>query len=199
LFISFEGIDKSGKTTQIKLLVSFLLSKNCSLVATQEPGGTASGKKIKKIILGDSEVDSFTELFLYLADRAQHVKEVIKPSLRKGKVVISDRYADASVAYQGDGRGLGFDFVNQLNLKVTRGIQPDITFLLDLEPEKAICRGKKADRIEKEKLFFHKKVREGYLKIAKSNPNRVKLIKADASFEKIHAMIKDIICQELSL
>ncbi len=199
MFISFEGIDKSGKTTQIKLLASFLLSKNCSLVMTQEPGGTTSGERIKKIILGDSEVDSLTELFLYLADRAQHVKEVIKPSLEKKKIVISDRYTDASLAYQGYGRGLGFDFVNQLNLKVTRGIKPDLTFLLDLEPEKAIHRGKRADRIEKEKLFFHKKVREGYLEIAKSNPNRVKLIKADASFEKIHKMIKDVICQELSL
>ena len=199
MFISFEGIDKSGKTTQIRLLMNFLLSKNCSLVVTQEPGGTTSGKRIKKIILGDSEVDSLTELFLYLADRAQHVKEVIRPSLKKGKIVISDRYTDASLAYQGYGRGLGFNLVNQLNLKVTRGIQPDITFLLDLEPEKAICRGKRVDRIEKENLFFHKKVREGYLKIAKSNPSRVKLIKADVSFEKIHKMIKDVICQELSL
>ena len=198
LFISFEGIDKSGKTTQIRLLADFLRSQNCPLVVTQEPGGTALGERIKRITLEDARIDPLTELLLYLADRAQHVREVIQPSLGEGKIVISDRYADASVAYQGYGRGLSIDMVNQLNQKVTRGVEPDITFLLDLEPEKALLRAQPVDRIEREKLFFHRKVRQGYLEIASSYPRRIRVIRADSSPPEMHSLIKNIVCREVT-
>ena len=196
MFISFEGIDKSGKTTQAKLLADFLVDRNCSVVLTKEPGGTALGEKIKKIILEDRRVDPLTELFLYLADRAQHVQEVIKPALKQGKIVISDRYIDASLAYQGYGRGLSIELIDKLNKKATGGIEPDITFLLDLEPEKAFLRTKKVDRIERENLSFHKRVREGYLEIARASPQRMRVVRADMSSVEIHKIIKNVICKD---
>jgi len=197
LFISFEGIDKSGKTTQINLLAEFLLDKGYQVVLTKEPGGTVPGEKIKKIILEDCQITPLTELFLYLADRSQHVEEVIKPALKKKKIVISDRFADASLAYQGYGRGISIDLIKELNHNATGGILPDITFLLDLAPEKALLRAKGGDRIEREKLSFHKRVREGYLEIARSNPQRIKIIKAEMSPPGVHEIIKSIICSDL--
>jgi len=199
LFISFEGIDKSGKSTQISLLADFLISKNYPVVVTQEPGGTGLGKKIKKVLLEDEEkIDPLAELFLYLADRTQHVKEVIIPFLNQGKIIISDRYADATLAYQGYGRGLPVKLIQRLNREVTRGVWPDITFLLDLEPEIAMKRKKMSDRIEKEKLSFHKKVRKGYLEVAKLYPQRVKIIRADTSPLSIHKLIKKVIMDKFN-
>jgi len=197
LFISFEGIDKSGKSTQIRLLNNFLIKKSCSVLITEEPGGTSFGKKIKKIIL-EEKIDPLGELFLYLADRAQHVKETIIPSLKEGKIVISDRYADATVAYQGYGRGLPIKLIKQLNEKATKGIWPDITFLLDLAPEVALERSERSDRIEKEDLSFHRRVREGYLRLAKSHPQRIIIIEADAPLKKIHEIIKKIVWERLT-
>lgn len=194
MFISFEGIDKSGKTTQVNLLADFLLRKNYQVVSTREPGGTAVGREIKEIILKDFRISPLAELLLYLADRCQHVEEVIKPALRMQKIVISDRFADASLAYQGYGRGLSIELIEKFNELVTGGVLPDITFLLDLEPEKAVLRAKKKDRIEEEKLLFHRKVKEGYLEIAKSNPHRIRIIKADITPSRMHEMIKNIIC-----
>ncbi|MBE0477595.1 dTMP kinase [Candidatus Aerophobetes bacterium] len=197
MFISFEGIDKSGKTTQVNLLAKFLTEKSYPVLLTKEPGGTKIGEKIKKILLEDSQVSPLAELFLYLADRHQHVEKVIKPSLKVGKVVISDRYADASLAYQGYGRGLGIEFVKKLNQKVTDGIMPDITFLLDLEPEKTMPRANRFDRIEKEKLTFHRRVREGYLEMANFEPQRFKVIRADTTVYKIHEKVKSVISEYL--
>lgn len=198
MFISFEGIDKSGKSTQIHLLADFLNKRNCPVVVTKEPGGTRLGEKIKKLILEDekSNPDPLAELFLYLADRTQHVDKVIIPYLNEGKIVISDRYADATVAYQGYGRGLDINLINKLNQKATKGIWPDITFLLNLQPEIAIKRGKGTDRIEKEKLSFHKRVKDGYLELAKAYPRRIKVIKADASPSYIHNQIKKILLEK---
>jgi dTMP kinase len=199
LFISFEGIDKSGKSTQIHLLADFLIGKNYPVAVTQEPGGTALGEKIKKALLEDErKIDPLAELFLYLADRAQHVREVIEPSLNQRKVVISDRYADATLAYQGYGRGLSIELIQKLNQEVTRGIWPDVTFLLDLEPEVAMRREKMDDRIEKERLSFHKRVREGYLKVAELYPQRVKIIRADTSPLSIHKLIKKVIMDKFN-
>lgn len=198
MFISFEGIDKSGKTTQANLLAHFLIDRDYQVVLTKEPGGTALGGKVKRIILEDSQLTPFAELLLYLADRHQHVEKVIKPALRMQKVVISDRFTDASLAYQGYGRGLSIKLIGELNKEVTGGIIPDITFLLDVEPEEAMLRAKKADRIEKEELSFHRRVREGYLAIAKSCPQRIKVVKADITSAKIHEMIKNTICNWLS-
>lgn len=197
MFISFEGIDKSGKTTQAKLLADFLLEKNYPVVLTKEPGGTLPGEKIKGIILKESLITPLCELFLYLADRTQHVEKVIKPALKKGKIIISDRYADASLAYQGYGRGIPIEFIKKLNLEATGGIEPDITFLLDIEPERSFLREGKSDRIENENLRFYKRVREGYLEIAKLNPDRFIIIKADAHFLKVHQKVKSIILKEL--
>lgn len=193
MFITFEGIDKSGKTTQARLLADFLKGKGYRVVLTREPAGTEVGEKIKRIILEDSKIFSLTELFLYLADRAQHVHRIIKPSLKKGSIVISDRYADASVAYQGYGRGIDVEFINKLNFRVTNGLLPDVTFLLDLDPEKALLRAERSDRIERERLFFHRRVREGYLEIARKNPERIKVIDANTSASLIHEVIKDIL------
>jgi len=193
VFITFEGIDKSGKTTQARLLADFLKGKGYRVVLTREPAGTEVGEKIKRIILEDSKIFSLTELFLYLADRAQHVHRIIKPSLKKGSIVISDRYADASVAYQGYGRGIDVEFINKLNFRVTNGLLPDVTFLLDLDPEKALLRAERSDRIERERLFFHRRVREGYLEIARKNPERIKVIDANTSASLIHEVVKDIL------
>ena len=170
MFISFEGIDKSGKTTQAKLLADFLLEKNYPVVLTKEPGGTLPGEKIKGIILKESLITPLCELFLYLADRAQHVEY---------------------------GRGIPIEFIKKLNLEATGGIEPDITFLLDIEPERSFLREGKSDRIENENLRFYKRVREGYLEIAKLNPDRFIVIKADAHFLKVHQKVKSIILKEL--
>ncbi|HHF98798.1 MAG TPA: dTMP kinase [Candidatus Aerophobetes bacterium] len=201
LFISFEGIDKSGKTTQVRLLATFLTQKKYKVEVTKEPGGTFLGNKVKKIILRDENIENIfplAEFFLYLVDRVHHVEEVIKPALKENKIVISDRYADASVAYQGYGRGIDIEFVKNLNRIATQGIEPDITFLLDIEPEKALLREKRGDRIERENLDFHRKVREGYLKIAKLNPERFKVIRAELPLLEIHNMIKNVVLKELA-
>lgn len=199
MFISFEGIDKSGKSTQIHLLNEFLIRKSYSVVLTQEPGKTETGKVIKKILLEKTEekIDPLAELFLYLADRAQHVRKIIAPSLRERKIVISDRYADATVAYQGYGRGLPLRLINQLNAKATGGIWPTVTFLLDLPPEVALSRSKSNDRMEEESLDFHRKVREGYLEIARTYPQRVKIIQAQTPPARIHEAIKKIVADYL--
>jgi len=199
VFISFEGIDKSGKSTQVSLLADFLLKKNYPIAVTKEPGGTDLGKLIKNLLLmEDKKINPFAELFLYLADRAQHVQEVIVPLLKEEKLIISDRYADATLAYQGFGRGLSFEMIQKLNDKVTQGIWPNLTFLLDIEPELAMRRKRANDRIEKEDLIFHRKVREGYLKIAKLCLERIKVIKADESPLFIHEKIKKITLEKLS-
>jgi dTMP kinase len=190
LFISFEGIDKSGKTTQISRLANYLKKKGYEVVKTCEPGGTELGKKIKEILLSSHyEMNKTTELFLYLADRAEHVEKVIKPALSEGKIVISDRFADATAAYQGYGRGINIDWIEKLNRIVTQGLSPDITFLLDINPFSARQRSKTRDRMENEEIDFHRRVRQGYLLIAKSFPERVHIIKGDRSTEEIFSII----------
>ena len=194
MFISFEGIDKSGKSTQVALLFSYLKKKGYPVIRTCEPGGTPIGKEIKKILLFPKrKIDRLTELFLYLADRSSHVKEVIKPALKEGKIVISDRFADATIAYQGYGRGLDINWIKELNRIATGGIFPNVTFLLDVNPLLSMERAQQRDRIEKEEIEFHQKVREGYLKIAKVSPGRIKVIQGDASPGEIHGKIKDFL------
>jgi len=174
-----EGIDKSGKSTQISLLVDYLKQKGYEVVQTSEPGGTKLGKKIERILLEPStkEISGISELFLYLADRAEHVEKIIKPALEKGKIVISDRFADATIAYQGYGRGLDIPWVEELNKRATHGFLPDITFLLDISPDLAKKRSgsERKDRIENEKTSFHQKVRQGYLEVAKRYLKRIKV------------------------
>lgn len=191
MFISFEGIDKSGKTTQISLLANYLEKKGYKVIKTCEPGGTRLGEKIKEMLLSPHyKINKITELFLYLADRAEHVEKVIKPALHEGKIVISDRFADATTAYQGYGRGIDIDWIKKLNRIVTQDISPVITFLLDINPYLARQRSKKRDRVEKEKIEFHQRVRQGYLRIAKSFPERIHVIKGDKDIEEIFSIIK---------
>lgn len=199
MFISFEGIDKSGKSTQLSLLVDYLTKKRYRVVQTCEPGGTRLGKKIEKILLEapTEQISSLGELFLYLADRAEHVKKIIKPALEEDRIVISDRFADATVAYQGYGRRLNVVWIEELNRRITQDILPELTFLLDIDPDLARKRSGKRDRIENEDITFHQRVRQGYLEIARLDPKRVKIINGQESIENIHLKIKEIVSEYL--
>ena len=199
MFISFEGIDKVGKSTQISLLVDYLKERSYQVVQTCEPGGTRLGKEIERILLEHSieQISDTAELFLYLADRSEHVNKVIKPALKKDKIVISDRFADASIAYQGYGRELDIHWIEKLNKRATQGICPELTFLLDINPELAKKRSKEKDRIENEEIAFHQRVRQGYLEIARAHPNRVKIINGEESIEAIHLAIIRILSEYL--
>lgn len=191
LFITMEGPDGSGKTTQIKMLKGKLEEEGYEVVVTREPGGTKISEKIRQIILDKAniEMDNVAEALLYASSRAQHVAEIIKPAIEKGGIVISDRFVDSSVVYQGIGRGLGIELVEQINKPAIRGFMPDITFLFKLSPDIGINRkvnqGDK-DRLEREDLDFHKRVYEGYLKLEKLYPSRIKGIDANQSVEEIH-------------
>lgn len=197
LFITFEGIDGSGKSTQAKRLVSRLNKMNIPVILTFEPGGTEIGSYIRKILLDprNYNLSPLAELFLYLADRAQHIKEVIGPALKKGMWIISDRFYDATLAYQGYGRGIDISFVELLNQKICGNIKPDITFLLDCPVELALKRiaNRRGDRnqlrFEQEDLIFHNMVREGYLSIAKRYKDRIMIINAEESIDKIEEEI----------
>ena len=194
MFITLEGIEGSGKTTQVAHIERFLHEKGFACIITREPGGTKIGEKIRAILLSpDSDyLDPRTELLLYMADRVQHVKELVNPSLAAGKTVLCDRYIDATVVYQGVARGLDIALIKTLHKMILDDLKPDITLLLDLAPEiglprawKQINNGDRAQietRFEKKTLSFHKKVREGYLELARREPDRFKVI--DASREE---------------
>lgn len=189
IFISIEGPDGSGKSTQIENIKDFFKEKNIDIVFTREPGGTPIGERIRDIILDVNckEMCNMTEALLYAASRAQHVNEVIRPALEAGKVVICDRFVDSSLAYQGYGRGLG-DSVRVINEYAISGYMPDITFMMELDPEVGISRminRGKLDRLEEEKVSFHKKVFSGYLELEKKYPDRIVAIDASRSIEEI--------------
>jgi len=196
VFITFEGPDASGKTTQIQRLKNRLEDLGEDVLLTREPGGTPISEKIRQIILDkdNDEMGAVTEALLYAAARAQHVSEVIKPALEAGKVVISDRFLDSSVAYQGFGRNLG-DIVKIINEPAAAGLKPDITFLLVAEP--ALLRRRRSadeeDRMDSQANEFHRRVVEGYLKIAEEEPQRVYLIDALKDAEIIGDEIWEII------
>ncbi len=194
-FITFEGADGCGKTTQIKLLKEYLDSKNIENVLTFEPGNTELGKKFRQILLHhDGIIADTSEAFLYLADRAQHVETFIKPSLKEGKVVLCDRHTDSTIAYQGYGREQDVNQLKFLNSVATNGLVPDLTILLDIDSNTAQDRlGKTKDRLESEGIEFHKKVRNGYLELLKSYPDRIKKIDATSAIDKIHQEIKNVI------
>lgn len=183
MFIVFEGGDGCGKTTQLKLLADYLKCEGYNVLATKEPGETKAGQLIRKEILLNPDVQKnpYTELFLFEAARSEFVEKVVAPYLAKAYVVISDRHKDSTLAYQGYGRGLDLDEINYMNKLATRGLEPDLTFIIDTNPktglEKATTTefGKK-DWFEKENIKFHEKVAQGYREIAKSNPDKYKLI-----------------------
>lgn len=192
LFITLEGVEGCGKSTQADRLVAWLTERGYDVVLTREPGGTPLGERLRDALLDvGGGMLAETELFLYLASRAEHTAEVIVPAIERGSVVISDRYADASVAYQGGGRQLGADLVRDLNQVATRGVKPDVTFLLDLSPEEGLTRldGRTVDgardRIERETIEFHQRVREAYLAEAEREPERFVVIDAGGDVDTI--------------
>jgi len=207
LFITFEGVEGSGKTTQIRRLERHLARKGILCKVTREPGGPPISEKIRKILLNPEhrEMTPLSELFLYEAARAQHLKEVVEPVLKEGVVVLCDRFTDATTAYQGFGRRLDLKLIKRLNHLATQGRKPDVTFLLDcpsdLGLKRALRRNQrqrktKEERFEREKIQFHRRVRRGYRWIADKEPHRVKVIDTregvDKSFEKIREIVDEL-------
>jgi dTMP kinase len=201
MFITFEGPEGSGKSTHIKRLKSYLEGKGRRVLLTREPGGTQVGKLIREILLNpESVLDETTEVYLFAADRSEHVSKIIQPALAEGKWVISDRFVDSTLAYQIGGRGLPEDLVRYINMISAKGLAPDLTLLLDVSPEigikRAVVNGA-ADRFEKEKIEFHQRVREKYLEIASDDPQRVKVINTDnKDIESVQELIRKIIDNE---
>lgn len=191
LFITFEGIDGCGKTTQIKLLKEYFEKQGKTVILTREPGAKGLGQKLREILLNyDGIVSPNCESFLFLADRAQHIDTIIKPAVNEGKIVLCDRHTDSTVAYQGYGRGLDLERIYKLNDIATNGTKPDLTFVFDIDLETSAKRvGKEKDRMESAGIEFFKKVRDGYLSISKNEPDRVKLIDGTKSINEIHQEI----------
>ena len=202
LFITFEGEEGSGKTVQTRALYKRLSSLSIPALLTHEPGGTVAGERIARLVkwAHDAGISPLTELLLFNASRAQLVEEVIQPGLKSGKMVICDRFADSTLAYQGYGRGLDLELVRVINSTATRGLKPDFTVLLDLPFEAGLARkiNRKHDRFEQEALAFHKKVRQGYLKMAAEEPERWLIIDASQSREKIRGIIWQKVSQLLN-
>lgn len=195
LFITFEGADGCGKTTQMNLLAEYLKKQGREVVLTREPGGKGLGEKIREILLNyDGEVSDRCESFLFLADRAQNIDTIVNPAVDAGKIVLCDRHTDSSVAYQGYGRGLDIERINMLNNLATNGKKPDITFVFDIDTETSMKRvGKEKDRMESAGVEFHNRVRQGYLELAKQEPQRIKVIDATKSIEEIHDEVINIL------
>ncbi len=195
-FITFEGGDGSGKTTQINLLKDYLKSRDIEAITVREPGGVPISEKIRSLILDNQNTDmkDITEMLLYAAARAQLVSQVILPALAKGKAVICDRFVDSSYVYQGFARGLGIDIVVNINDIATQKLIPDITFFMNIDPTTAIDRRLRCgnpDRLESESISFHKKVYEGYIELLKMFPGRIKSIDASLGIEEIFSEIKE--------
>ncbi|RAI12836.1 MAG: dTMP kinase [Candidatus Melainabacteria bacterium] len=195
LFITLEGADGCGKTTQLNLLKEYLTSKGYEIVVTREPGGKGLGEKLREILLNyDGEVSDRCEAFLYLADRAQNIDTIIKPAINSGKIVLCDRHTDSSVAYQGYGREQNIDNINMLNELAVNGVHPDLTIVFDIDTETSMERvGAEKDRLESAGIEFHKRVRNGYLEIAKKNPQRIKVVDASQTIEDVQRDVIKIV------
>lgn len=194
LFITFEGGDGSGKTTQVKLLAEYLCDQGREVVATREPGGTELGREIRKLILHGGDVCPKAEALLYAADRAHHIATVVRPALERGAVVLADRYLDSSVAYQGVARDLGLDEVRDLSLWATDGLMPSLTLLLDVPVSVGSGRVRGTqDRIEAAGTTFHQAVRDEYLKLASADPQRWRVIDAKVSVDDVAARVREAV------
>lgn len=195
LFITLEGADGCGKTTQLNLLKEYLTCKGYEIVVTREPGGKGLGEKLREILLNyDGEVSDRCEAFLYLADRAQNIDTIIKPAINSGKIVLCDRHTDSSVAYQGYGREQNIDNINMLNELAVNGVHPDLTIVFDIDTETSMARvGAEKDRLESAGIEFHKRVRNGYLEIAKKNPQRIKVVDASQTIEDVQRDVIKIV------
>ena len=204
-FITFEGIDGSGKSTQLRLLADDLRFRGFNVLKTQEPGGTPLGRRLREAFLEtDENVSPMAELLCYAADRAQHVDFLIKPALAEGRIVISDRYADATVAYQGAGRGFSPKIINQVVQLATGGLKPDLTLFFDLPIEISFERTHKRDsmgelknRLDKENAGFYERVRSAYLEIVAKEKKRFQVIDATKSVEEVHAAALEILTKFL--
>lgn len=202
-FITLEGIDGTGKSTQFRLLVRHLRARGFPVVATREPGGTRVGEQVRGILLGlrTRKLAPLAELALMYAARAQHLEEVVRPALARGAVVVSDRFNDASFAYQGYGRKLGVGTVRAFDRVVCGGTQPDLTIVLDLNPRLSLQRAQRREvrrnsvrgRFEAAGLSFHQRVRRGYLAIARREPGRVKVVQADRIVAEVQAEIRNLV------
>lgn len=212
-FITFEGIDGSGKSTQLRMLASELRLKGFDVLTTMEPGGTPLGRRLREAFLETEEsVDPLAELLLFAADRAQHVRFLIKPKLEEGKIVISDRYADATAAYQGAGRGFPKETIDKVIALATEGLKPDLTLFFDLPVETAHSRTKTRDnegssgggggeppnRMDGETTDFYKRVREAYLEISRREPKRFRIVNASLSVEEVHSKVSEIVTKFLA-
>ncbi len=187
LFVTFEGVDGCGKTTQMNLLAKYLKDNGHDVILTREPGAKGLGEKIREILLHyDGEVSSRAESFLFLADRAQHIDKIVNPAVDQGKIVLCDRHTDSTLAYQGYGRGVVLEQLKMLNNLATGQRKPDITFVFDIDIETSMSRvGKEKDRMESAGIEFFEKVRKGYLEIAKQEPDRVKVLDSTRSIDEI--------------
>jgi dTMP kinase len=205
-FISFEGIDGSGKSTQLRLLANFLRAQGHDLVVTREPGGTPLGLRLREALLdSDEHVDPLTELLVFAADRAQHVRTKLRPALAAGKIVLTDRYADATRAYQGAGRGFAPELIAEVVKLATGGLEPDLTLLFDLPAAEGVARTRRrtngkdrGDRLDSEAEEFHARVRDAYLRIAAAEPERVRLIDTSRSVDRTHGEVKEIVLSFLA-
>jgi dTMP kinase len=203
MFITLEGPDGSGKSTQALLLIKFLKKAGYKVLHTREPGGDRVAESIRRLLLSPrNQIVPETELFLYWASRSQHVQQVINPALAKGVVVVCERFNDATIAYQGYGRNVNLELIKKMNEIAAGGLTPDLTFLLDISPVRGLKKVLEAkgvkDRFEREKISFHNRVRQGYLTLAAQEPQRVKKISGTGSIEHIHQQIIKIIKKKLS-
>jgi dTMP kinase len=204
-FITFEGIDGSGKSTQLRLLTGELRLKGYNVLPTMEPGGTPLGRRLREAFLETEEtVAPLAELLLFAADRAQHVEFLVKPALAEGKIIVSDRFADATVAYQGAGRGFPEKTINQIVSLATGGLKPDLTLFFDLSIDKAILRTSSRhdhetvrNRMDSETNEFYTRVRDAYFAVAKKEPKRFRIIDANDSVEEIRARVMKIVTEFL--
>lgn len=195
LLVTFEGIEGSGKSTQLELTRAYVEEQGHPCLVTIEPGGSPLGEEIRGFLLdrGDLKIDPLAELFLIEADRAEHVAEVIRPALDNGRIILCDRYTDATIAYQGYARGLDITVITQMNQWATGGLTPHCTIVLDCPVEVGMKRAKGKDRFEREDKKFHQQVREGYLRIARQEPQRVKVVSGEGQQSAIQGKIQRII------
>ncbi|HKR01986.1 MAG TPA: dTMP kinase [Pyrinomonadaceae bacterium] len=200
-FITFEGIDGCGKSTQLRLLASELRMRGLEVVSTREPGGTPLGKRLRTVLLDPQiEVDPLAELLLFAADRAQHVRTLLKPAIDAGGIVLSDRYADATAAYQGAGRSFTTEMIADVIKLATGGLKPDLTLVFDLAVAECLSRTSRrtdpdnqTDRLDAEDAAFHARVRDAYLRLAADEPDRVRIVDANGSINETHERVLEIV------
>lgn len=190
LFITFEGPEGAGKSTQARLLAEWLRGQGREVVLTREPGGTQLGQEIRHLLLHQGQMCAEAEYLLYSADRAEHMQTLIRPALQQGQVVLCDRWLDSSLAYQGYGRGLDLGWLRAVAQGATQGIGPHKTFLFDLPPEVGLKRFEGRDRLEREPLEFHRRVRQGYLELAQAEPERFVILDATQPLEALQAQLR---------